>query len=280
MNTIFFSLIMATYGRKKEIGAFLESILKQNYNLSKIEIIIVDQNDKIVLDDLIEKYSNKLIIKHIKSNIKGLSYNRNIGLKIAKGDCFAFPDDDCTYYANTLYEVSLCFENSPKIDAFVGQIIDAEQNKKIIRNWPNIEISINKNNFFLLYSSITIFTKRNNLLFEEKLGVGQKFGSYEDADYILQLIDNGPIQYTPNLQVWHPELNVKAMGIDKIKNYSMGFGALCKKHSSWTINLLFIKVVVFHFLKMLIALVSLNILEVKKRFYSATYRIKGYFEYK
>ena len=44
-----FSLIMATYGRKEEIGKFLESILnRQNKNIS-LEVIIVDQNKKIDL---------------------------------------------------------------------------------------------------------------------------------------------------------------------------------------------------------------------------------------
>ena len=61
---------MATYGRKVEIDTFLKSIEQQQYDTSKVEIIIVDQNDKIVLDDICAKYSDKLKIEHIKSEIK------------------------------------------------------------------------------------------------------------------------------------------------------------------------------------------------------------------
>ena len=44
---------MATYGREKEVDSFLKTIRKSNYNLELVEIIIVDQNDKISLDEIV-----------------------------------------------------------------------------------------------------------------------------------------------------------------------------------------------------------------------------------
>ena len=49
-----FSLIMATYGREKEVDSFLKSIKKSNYDLELVEVIIVDQNDKISLNPIVE----------------------------------------------------------------------------------------------------------------------------------------------------------------------------------------------------------------------------------
>ena len=63
-----FSLIMATYGREKEVDSFLKTIRKSNYNLELVEIIIVDQNDKISLDEIVSKY-NDLNIKHPLSTL-------------------------------------------------------------------------------------------------------------------------------------------------------------------------------------------------------------------
>ena len=71
---------MATYGREKEVESFLNSLKKSNYDLSLVEVIIVDQNDKIDLNHIIERH-NDLNIKHIKSTVKGLAKNRNIGLE-------------------------------------------------------------------------------------------------------------------------------------------------------------------------------------------------------
>ncbi|MFK2251903.1 glycosyltransferase family A protein [Bacteroides fragilis] len=57
---------------------------------SDFEIILVDQNLDDRLISLVEKYSNSLNIVHYRSIIKGLSANRNIGIKIAKVILFVF----------------------------------------------------------------------------------------------------------------------------------------------------------------------------------------------
>ena len=55
---------MATYGREKEVESFLKSLKKSNYDLSLVEVIIVDQNDKIDLNPIVERH-NDLNIKHL-----------------------------------------------------------------------------------------------------------------------------------------------------------------------------------------------------------------------
>ena len=47
---------MATYGREREVESFLNSLKKSNYDLSLVEVIIVDQNDKIDLNHIIERH--------------------------------------------------------------------------------------------------------------------------------------------------------------------------------------------------------------------------------
>lgn len=275
-----FSLIMATYGRKSEIAAFLESILKQTYDISLVEVIIIDQNDYISLDDLIETYSKKLNINHIKSKIKGLSYNRNVGLNIARGKYIAFPDDDCTYYPETLSATDNLFQTEIDVDIFLGKIYDKKNNKNIIRNWRDKSYIVNMYNFYTSYSSITIFTRKNNILFDEKLGVGQYFGSYEDADYVLQALNKKlKIKYQPDIVVWHPDLSANIMSYQKIFSYGLGFGALCKKYNNFPILFLFIQALMFHLLKAGIGLIKLDGYEVKKRWLSFSSRIRGYFEY-
>ena len=90
-----FSLIMATLGRFDEIRIFLDSIDLQNY--TDFELIIVDQNEENILGDIILPYKKKFYINHIRIKEKGLSLARNVGIKYAKGDIIAFPDDDCIY---------------------------------------------------------------------------------------------------------------------------------------------------------------------------------------
>jgi len=275
-----FSLIMATYGRKEEIDIFLKSLTVQTYDISKVEIIIVDQNDKIILDDICSKYNSILNIKHIKSDKKGLSFNRNIGLEVASGKYIAFPDDDCTYYPNTLLEVEKIFNEEKNLDVALGRIYDKKTQKNIIRNWKNYLYKVNINNFFLSYSSITIFLKRNTIKFDDQFGVGTFFGSSEDADYILQLLKSKKsIVYTPNIEVWHPDLSGNVMSEEKIYSYGLGFGALVKKHLSLSLIYLFIQAIGYHILKFFSALIVFNKYEMKKRYISIVSRFKGYYLY-
>ena len=129
-----FSLIMATYGREKEVDSFLKTIRKSNYNLELVEIIIVDQNDKISLDEIVSKY-NDLNIKHIKSEVKGLAKNRNIGLRESSGGIVAFPDDDCEYLPDTLKVINDIFEQDFSIDVVMGRIVERDGSDSL-RKWP------------------------------------------------------------------------------------------------------------------------------------------------
>lgn len=280
MNNIGFSLIMATYGRKDDVFSFLKSIESQIYDKSKIEIIIVDQNDIISLDSIINDFKKSLNIIHIKSKIKGVSYNKNLGLKVAKGDIIGFPDDDCRYYPETLLEIESFLKKNKQIDVVLGKIYDKDINRNIIRNWSEKSFKVSFYNFYLNTSSITIFANKNKLFFDDNLGVGTKFGSCEDIDYVAQLLKNKKhIYYNPNIIVWHPEEKANSFDYKKINTYSMGFGAFCKKHKSISILILFFKSLIYHFMTFIKGILLLNKHITKKGFNSFFFRIKGFYKY-
>ena len=275
-----FSLVLATYGRYDEIEDFFVSIVNSDYNLKEVEIIVVDQNDKISLDDIIKKYSKTLNIKHIKSDIKGLSKNRNIGIEIASGKYIAFPDDDCKYMKDTLKKVESYFESNKDIYGVMGRIID-EKGDDCIRKWPNKELEINKGNFYTKLSSITLF-KRNNQekqYFNEMLGVGAPYGSNEDANMIYKNLKSGKkIKYFPDIVLFHPKPPEK-IDIDKVYNYGLGFGALCKENLDSNMIILFIKVICYHILKLIISVIKFNKYEIKLRYRYIKSRINGFIKY-
>lgn len=152
------SLVIATINRVKELENLFESLVKVEYEKQKLEVIIIDQNQDERLKKIIEEYKKYLRIKYIKSNIVGLSKNRNIGIKNSSGEIICFPDDDCQFLSDTLQNVYKEFKNN-KIDVLLGKIVD-ENNVNCIRNWSKTYKKITKYNFYLNTSSITIF-KRN-----------------------------------------------------------------------------------------------------------------------
>ncbi|WP_373032044.1 glycosyltransferase family 2 protein [Sulfurovum sp.] len=279
--SITFSLIVATINRYNELESLLLSLKNQQLPFAEFEVVIVDQNQQGFLEPLIKEYASSLTINYIHSNKRGASLNRNIGLEHAKGSIVSFPDDDCTYYPDTLMKVKEYFTLHQNVDSLLGQIIDIDNNKKMIRNWPDEEKKISEHNFFMLYSQITVFTKQINARFDEAFGVGVKYGAYEDADYIFNVLQNSiSFMYTPTVKVWHPEQNVNVMSLQKVKDYSMGFGAFCRKHLSRKIGFLFLQAIGFHLFKIILAIFTVNAEKITKSFASVQYRLKGFYEYK
>jgi hypothetical protein len=85
--------------------------------------------------------------------------------------------------------------------------------------------------------------------------------------------------YSPLIEFDHPPYNASTMSIDKLRKYGIGFGAMCKKHLSPVILLLFLKVLTFQFLMILKGFITFNKLEIKRRRAAFTGRIKGFFLY-
>lgn len=223
------SLILATLGRKEDVQIFLESLLIQTYK--NFEVIIVDQNTDGILDDLIKKYSENLEIRHIKSDVKGISINRNKGLFYAKGDIVAFPDDDCEYDKSTIERAVNYLYNKPKHiyscktlergkNYGTGVMLDSDTDITI----SNVHKTIKSITFFVNYQGEDI------ILFDTKLGVGAEFGSGEETDYVLELLHRGyEGKYFSKHIIYHPSKKGNYTDLDRAYKYALGFGALCKK---------------------------------------------------
>lgn len=219
------SLIMATYGRHDECNLFLKSLENQEYK--DFEVIVVDQNPVGYLDDIINNYKDKFVIKYVHLNKKGLSHARNIGLAKATGSIVAFPDDDCEYFSDTLQKVVTEF-NYTHADIISGRIV----HKKDIRT-ENGYTKINKYNIWKKSISITIFMKNSKLgLFDEKLGVGSgtKYGSGEETDYLLTELEKGKTMMNClSIAIFHPIEKISNYG--KAYDYSVGRMYVLHKHN-------------------------------------------------
>ena len=269
---------MATYGRDFEIDKAFESFCTQDIGSSNFEIILVDQNTKIDLSPIVAKYADSLRIIHIRSSKKGLSHNRNIGLLRAQGDYVCFPDDDCTYYPDTLNR-ALYHLKSSNSNAVFGAIRDRTNGENIIRNWPSKNRRLTRYNFFSLYSSITVFCKKNELTFNENLGAGCYFGACEDSEYTYNLIKNlGRCYYFTDIEVWHPKVGLEQFTKEKNISYGLGFGAFSALHKfDFFILRLFFMAIGYHLAVAFISALKGDWRASSRRLDAVSSRIKGFF---
>lgn len=223
------SLIMATLGRYYEVDRMLESLTRQKYK--NFELVVVDQNPEGFLSDIIEKYSGKINIKYINTNIKGLSKARNIGLKHIQGAIVAFPDDDCVYFEDTLLKVQNYFLSNEDIDFITGKEINDIKYKHIDK-----KIKINKYNIWLHSISFTIFMRKKIVdkvgFFDEQLGVGSgtEYGSGEETDYLLRGLENTGLGVNVSeIVIMHPRPDYA--NAKKAFQYSKGRMYVLRKHN-------------------------------------------------
>lgn len=195
------SVIIVTYNNLDLLLLNLDNLNKQTIN--DFEIIIIDNNEKIDIFPLIKKYPINYI--RLKKNY-GLSFARNIGIKLARGEIVIFLDDDAI----------------PASD-FVEQHIKAYQINDII-GLRGKAIPINNKNIYNYFSYhynygdkiIPCYInlegnssfKKNELIniggFNPKL---EGAGGYEGLELTCRIIskykDRSKLIYYPNAIIYH-----------------------------------------------------------------------------
>ena len=92
------SIVICTYNRKPFLELCLNSIIDQTekYSEKKIEVIVIDNNSSDNTKQFIYEYKSKKPIIYFLEKKQGLSYARNTGIELSKGEYIAFIDDDAT----------------------------------------------------------------------------------------------------------------------------------------------------------------------------------------
>lgn len=118
------SLIICTYQRPDEVRRLLEALAKQT--LLPDEIIIVDGSldDKTgkIIKEIAVTFHRRLVYILVDENDRGLTRQRNVGIKNATGEIVAFLDDDTIPNINYFEEIIVCFDRHPEAVGVGGQI--------------------------------------------------------------------------------------------------------------------------------------------------------------
>lgn len=132
-NSLFFSIILATYNGNKYLQQQLDSIIEQNF--SSWEIIIIDDCSKDDTLKIVMKFKNNNKNKKIQifKNSKNLGPSSSFinNLKFANGKWIIFCDQDDIWFENKLESLYYKIKADSKITAFLHNaryLIDKNQN--------------------------------------------------------------------------------------------------------------------------------------------------------
>lgn len=207
MTSPTFSLIVATIGRSDEFRRLLASLEVQRER--SFELIVVDQNDDDRIAALFAEREWQFPIIHLKPGTRGAARARNAGLRVARGEVIAFPDDDCWYEPDTLAQVRTLLDAQPHTDVLSGRYVDGDGRGE--PKWPTRPMRVDRYSLWRCTIMIGLFLRRAVLRevpgFDESLGVGSgtRFGSGEESDFLLRVLAAGlRIDYEPSLVLRHP----------------------------------------------------------------------------
>jgi glycosyltransferase involved in cell wall biosynthesis len=203
------SIIIPTLGtREEELIRLLRSIDEQT--IRYYEVILVSQDHHEVVEGIVRNF--EFPIKHIKTDKKGLSSSRNIGMGYVTGKILTFSDDDCWYEPSAFEEIVTHF-NHTNGDIACFQIYDPGL-KEYYKDYPDQAKKRLTLRDLFRKSSIEIFINlekvdRTHIKFDEQFGLGAKYPSGEENIFLHHMYKNGyAISYTPKVVVYHKKPTV------------------------------------------------------------------------
>lgn len=226
------SLVQTSQNRRNELNRFLASLNAQKgIDFNNIQLIFVDQGEN---RSVFDRINPSIDFKYIKTTPCSLSKARNIGLEFVKGEFIGFPDDDCWYEEDTLYQV-MQYLSQGKYQGITG--MGTNEDGELTSKFPASASVLSTTHRCSAISYTLFFVYKKGLLFDENIGVGSPYniGSGEETDYLLNLMEkfNYNVYYDPTIIVHHPTNAIYEWQVVKRKvySYARGGGYLMQKHS-------------------------------------------------
>lgn len=200
----------------------------------KLSILITTMDDRIdhVISNMVPKYSNcEIVISHqitheniqpkLKSDFpnncvyvymydKGLSKNRNNAIKYATGDICVLCDDDLLHLENFDKIIIKAFEENDQFDIMTFNAIDSKN--RLINPLPQLKFRHNSISILRICSMMIAFKnysiKINNIMFDEKFGLGAQYGISEENIFLKDCINKGLLlMHYPENIVKHSDIS-------------------------------------------------------------------------
>lgn len=219
MTFPYFSIIIPTYNRSDILMPCIRAITRLDYPPDRFEIIIVDDGSQFPVSLPEAHLQEGIMITVLQQCNGGPASARNAGAQKARGDIFAFTDDDCVPDAHWLREFANAFHKTPS-DLLGGRTINGLRENPY--STASQIIADEAYTYFFSRKSELRFFASNNMaiparLFHECGGFDPSFRTAEDRDFCDRWMRDGhSLTYVPKAVVHH--------------HHHLTFTTFCRQH--------------------------------------------------
>lgn len=203
-------------------------------------IIIVDQSRSDATQEAVEPYLSHDRVRYVRSDSRGLSAARNVGLAVASTEIVGFTDDDCEVDPGMPAALARAFRADPRIAIVFGAVRAAPHDRArgftpayplertfLATRWTQ------KHHIEGMGACMAVRKSVCERLggFDERFGAGSRFKAAEETDLVIRALQQHHFVYeTPELAVVHHGFRTHDEGPVLVAGYLYGLGAMYGKH--------------------------------------------------
>ena len=185
------SVIVPVYNTEKYLKNCIDSLLKQNFE--DYEIIVINDLSPGNAEEIIKSYNDKKIVYIKNKTNKGIGYNRNLGIKEAKGEYVCFIDSD-DYVKEDFISKMYNYSKENNLDLCVCDYVNVDEKGNTLEefNLSNFGITnYEENNKILCEINLGPCNKlfKKDMLIKNKIKFSEKL-KYEDLSFVAVSIKN------------------------------------------------------------------------------------------
>ena len=185
------SVIVPVYNTEKYLKNCIDSLLKQNFE--DYEIIVINDLSPGNAEEIIKSYNDKKIVYIKNKTNKGIGYNRNLGIKKAKGEYVCFIDSD-DYVKENFISKMYNYSKENNLDLCVCDYVNVDEKGNTLEefNLSNFGITnYEENNKILCEINLGPCNKlfKKDMLIKNKIEFSEKL-KYEDLSFVALSIKN------------------------------------------------------------------------------------------
>jgi glycosyltransferase involved in cell wall biosynthesis len=192
------SVVVPTRNRPAHAASCARSILSLT-NEEFVDLIIVDQSDDRATEEALSTIDDRRL-RYIRTDTRGVTRARNLGMEVSDSEIIAFTDDDCRVKADWVRRIVDVFAADPDVNVVCGRVLVPEEIRHLgyaegfeprVREWQGHYPPLGRD-----WGITANFSIRRSVLervgwFDPILGAGAPLKSGGEPDFLFRVLRAG-----------------------------------------------------------------------------------------